>query len=82
MNKRQRKKWVMKNVLKFYDMVFERDHFRKDMAIVCSRGPGGKRMLTTMTIKRHSYEISPGEYLGISLEGYALDRKVLEEQDS
>ena len=24
MNKRQRKKWVMKNVLKFYDMVFEK----------------------------------------------------------
>ena len=39
-------------------------------------------MLTTMAVKRHSYEISPGEYLGISLEGYALDRKVLEEQDS
>lgn len=37
MNKRQRKKWVLKNVLKFYDMVFERDRFRRDVAIVCGR---------------------------------------------
>lgn len=34
MNKRQRKKAVMKNVSKLYDVVFERDRFRKDMAIV------------------------------------------------
>ena len=34
MNKRQRKKWVLKNVLKYYDVVFERGRFRKDMAIV------------------------------------------------
>lgn len=34
MNKRQRKKAVMKNVSKLYDVVFERGRFRKDMAIV------------------------------------------------
>lgn len=82
MNRWQRKKWVMKNVLKFYDMVFERDRFRRDVAIVCSRSPKGKRMLTIMMIKSHRYEYNPGECLGISLEGYAMDRKVLEEQDS
>ena len=51
MNKRQRKKWVLKNVLKFYDMVFERDRFRRDVAIVCGRNQKGKRMLTIMMIK-------------------------------
>lgn len=82
MNKRQRKKWVMKNVLKIYDMVFERERFQRDAAIVCSRSPRGKRMLTIMAIKSHRYEYSPGEALGISLEGYAVDREVLEECDS
>ncbi|MCI5926174.1 hypothetical protein [Streptococcus vestibularis] len=82
MNKRQRKKWVLKNVLKFYDMVFERDHFRRDVAIVCGRNRKGKRMLTIMMIKSQIYEYNYGEYLGISLEGYAVERKVLEEQES
>lgn len=81
MNKRQRKKWVLKNVLKFYDMVFERDRFRRDVAIVCGRNRRGKRTLTIMMIKSQMYEYNYGEYLGISLEGYAMDRKVLEEQD-
>nr|UWG16894.1 MAG: hypothetical protein [Bacteriophage sp.] len=78
MNKRQRKKWVMKNVLKFYDMVFERDRFQRDIAIVCSRSPRGKRMLTIMVIKSLQYEYSTDEILGMSLEGYAVDREVLE----
>lgn len=81
MNKRQRKKWVLKNVLKFYDMVFERDRFRRDVAIVCGRNSKGKRMLTIMMIKSQRYEYNYGECLGISLEGYAVDGKVLEEQD-
>lgn len=82
MNKRQRKKWVLKNVLKFYDMVFERDHFRRDVAIVCSRNRKGKRMLTIMMIKSQRYEYNYGDCLGISLEGYAMDREVLEEKDA
>lgn len=81
MNKWQRKKWVMKNILKFYDMVFERDCFRRDVAIVCGRNSKGKRMLTIMMIKSQRYEYNYGECLEISLEGYAMDRKVLEEQD-
>ena len=39
MNKRQRKKTVMRNVSKLYDMAFERNRFRRDVAIVCGRGP-------------------------------------------
>lgn len=81
MNKRQRKKWVLKNVLKFYDMVFERDSFRRDVAIVCGRNQKGKRMLTIMMIKSQRYEYNYGDCLGISLEGYATDRKVLEEKE-
>lgn len=82
MNKRQRKKWVLKNVLKFYDMVFERDRFRRDVAIVCGRNQKGKRMLTIMMIKSQRYEYNYGEYLGISLEGYAVGRELLEERES
>lgn len=82
MNKRQRKKWVLKNVLKFYDMVFERDRFRRDVAIVCGKSREGKRMLTIMAIKSQLYEYSTDEILGISLEGYAVNREVLEERDS
>lgn len=52
MNKRQRKKAVMKNVSKLYDVVFERDRFRKDMAIVGGRGPQGEKILAS------SYHIS------------------------
>lgn len=82
MNKRQRKKWVMKNVLNFYDMVFERERFQKDIAIVCGKSREGKRMLTIMAIKSQRYEYIPNEILGISLEGYVVNHEVLEERDS
>lgn len=45
MNKRQLKKHVMKNVSKLYDMAFERERFRRDVAIICGRGPGNTRAL-------------------------------------
>lgn len=35
-----------------------------------------------MMIKSQRYEYNYGDYLGISLEGYAMDREVLEEQES
>lgn len=82
MNKRQRKKWVMKNVLKIYDMVFERERFQRDAAIVCVRSPRGKRTLTTMVITSNQYEYSANEILRMSLEGYVIDCEVLEECDS
>lgn len=77
MNKRQRKKSVMRNVSKLYDMAFERERFRRDVAIVCGGGARGQRTLTTMVIKSWRYEFSPYETMGISLEGYAVDRKVI-----
>lgn len=82
MNKRQRKKWVLKNVLKFYDMVFERECFRRDVAIVCGRGPRNTRALTTVVVKRTVYEYAPFEAVGITLEGYIADRQEIEEQSS
>lgn len=77
MNKRQRKKLVMRNVSKLYDMAFERERFRRDVAIVCGRGARGQRTLTTMLVKSQRYEFSPYETMGISLEGYVVDRKVI-----
>lgn len=52
------------------------------MAIVCGRNQKGKRMLTIMMIKSQRYEYNYGEYLGISLEGYAVGRELLEERES
>lgn len=81
MNKRQRKKWVLKNVLNIYDMVFERERFQRDAAIVCGRSPRGKRTLTIMAITSSQYEYSTNEILRMSLEGYVIDCEVLQEQD-
>lgn len=77
MNKRQRKKSVMRNISKLYDVAFERERFRRDVAIVCGRGARGQRTLTTMLVKSQRYEFSPYETMGISLEGYVVDRKVI-----
>lgn len=78
MNKRQRKKAVMKNISKLYDVVFERGRFRKDMAIVGGRGPQGEKILATMLIANGEYEYSAGELMGISLEGYVTGCRVIE----
>lgn len=78
MNKRQRKKAVMKNISKLYDVAFERDRFRKDMAIVCGMDPLCRRILSTVVVKQSRYEWSFGELIEISLEGYVIDRKVIE----
>lgn len=77
MNKRQLKKSVMRNVSKLYDMAFERERFRRDVAIVCGRGPRKTRALTTMVVKRTVCEYAPFEAVGITLEGYIADRKVI-----
>lgn len=77
MNKRQRKKSVMRNVSKLYDVAFERERFRRDVAIICGRGARGQRTLTTMMIESRRYEFSPYETMGISLEGYVVNRKVI-----
>ena len=82
MNKRQLKKSVMRNVSKLYDMAFERDRFRRDVAIICGRGPGNTRALTTMVVKRTVCEFVPFEAVGITLEGYIADRKVIQERSS
>lgn len=78
MNKRQRKKAVMKNVSKLYDVVFEEGRFSKDMAIVCGMDPLCRRTLSTLMVKKSRYEWSFGELTEISLEGYVTDRKVIE----
>lgn len=82
MNKRQRKKHIMKNVSKLYDVVFEQGHFRKDIAIICGRGPRNTRALTTMVVKRTVCEYAPFEAVGITLVGYIADRKVIQERSS
>lgn len=82
MNKRQRKKTVMRNVSKLYDMAFERKRFKRDVAIICGRGLRNTRVLTTMAVKRAVYEYAPFEAVGITLEGYAVDRKVIQERSS
>lgn len=82
MNKRQRKKAVMKNVSKLYDMAFERDRFRRDVAIICGRGPRNTRALTTMVVKRTVCEYAPFEAVGITLEGYIADCQAIEERSS
>ena len=61
MNKRQQKKSVMRNVSKLYDMAFERERFRRDVAIICGRGLRNPRVLTTMVVKRAVYEYAPFE---------------------
>lgn len=80
MNKRQLKKSVMRNISKLYDVAFERERFRRDVAIICGRGPRNKRALTTMVVKRTVCELAPYEAIGITLEGYIVDRKVIEER--
>ena len=78
MNKRQRKKSVMRNVSKYYDVVFERGRFRKDMAIVCGMDPLFRRTLSTVMVAQSRYKWSCGELTEISLEGYVTDRKTIE----
>ena len=80
MNKRQRKKAVMKNVSKLYDVVFERGRFRKDVAIVSGMDPSFRRTLSTVIIKQSRYDWCSGELIEISLEGYVTDHKVIEER--
>lgn len=82
MNKRQRKKSVMRNVSKLYDMAFERKCFRRDVAIICGRGPRNTRALMTVVVKRTVCEYAPFEAVGITLEGYIADRQVIEERSS
>ena len=82
MNKRQRKKLVMRNVSKLYDMVFEQGRFRKDMAIICGMDPLFRRTLSTVMVKQSRYEWSFGELIEISLDGYVTDHKVIEGRGS
>ncbi len=82
MNKRQRKKSVMRNVSKLYDMTFERERFSRDVAIICGRGPRNTRALTTVVVKRAVCEYAPFEAVGITLEGYIADRQVIQERGS
>lgn len=78
MNKRQRKKSVMRNVSKLYDVVFEQGRFRKDVAIVCGMDPMFRRTLSTVMVARSRYKWSCGELTEISLEGYVTDNNVIE----
>lgn len=82
MNKRQRKKVVMRNISNLYDTVFERNRFRKNVAIVCGTDLQGRRTLTTMMVERQQHEFSPFEPVRVSLDGYAIDQKVVEERSS
>lgn len=82
MNKRQRKKSVMRNVSKYYDVVFEQGRFRKDMAIICGMDPLFRRTLSTVMVKQSRYEWSFGELIEISLDGYITDHKVIEGRGS
>lgn len=82
MNKRQRKKSVMRNVSKYYDVVFEQGCFRKDMAIICGMDPLFRRTLSTVMVKQSRYEWSFGELIEISLDGYVTDHKVIEGRGS
>jgi len=82
MNKRQRKKSVMRNVSKLYDVVFEQGRFRKDMAIICGMDPLFRRTLSTVMVKQSRYEWSFGGLIEISLDGYVTDHKVIEGRGS
>lgn len=82
MNKRQRKKSVMRNVSKYYDVVFEQGRFRKDMTIICGMDPLFRRTLSTVMVKQSRYEWSFGELIEISLDGYVTDHKVIEGRGS
>lgn len=82
MNKRQLKKAVMRNVSKLYDVAFERERFRRDVAIICGRGPRNTRALTTVVVKRTVCEYAPFEAVGITLEGYIADCQEIEERSS
>lgn len=75
MNKRQRKKAVMKEVSRFYDVVFERNRFRKDLAIVCGIDNRFRKVLTSVMVTQTKYEWGYGEFLEISIDGYVADRK-------
>lgn len=52
MNKRQRKKSVMRNISKLYNEIFENGCFNKDVAIIAGVDPRGQRMLTTVVMWR------------------------------
>lgn len=78
MNKRQRKKAVMRNISNLYDVVFERNRFRKNAAIIGARGPQGEKILATMLIDNGEYEYIAGRLMGISLEGYATSCQIIE----
>lgn len=82
MNKRQKKKTLMRSISNLYSEVFERGVYNKDVAIVAGVGPRGKRMLTTVMIKGYQYEFVPDEIVGVTLEGYIADRKVIEGRGS
>lgn len=78
MNKRQRKKAVIRNISNLYDVVFERNRFRKNAAIIGARGPQGEKILATMLINNGEYEYVAGKLVGISLEGYATSCQIIE----
>ena len=80
MNKRQRKKAVMRSISSLYDVVFEQGRFSKDMAIVCGMDPLFRRTLSTVMVKKSRYEWSLGELTEISLEGYVIDREIIKER--
>ena len=83
MNKRQKKKTLMRSISNLYSEVFERGVYNKDVAIVAGVGPRGKRMLTTVMIKGYQYEFVHYEgIVGVTLEGYIADRKVIEGRGS
>lgn len=76
MNKRQRKKTVMRNISKLYNEILENGRFNKDVAIIAGVGPRGQRMLTTVFITRYQYEFTT-DAIGVTLEGYLTDREVI-----
>lgn len=78
MNKRQRKKAVMKSVSRLYDVALERGRFRKDVAIVCRMDPLFGRTLSTVIVEQDRNKWSCGELTEISLEGYVTDNNVIE----
>lgn len=83
MNKRQKKKSVMRSISNLYSEFFERGVYNKDVAIVAGVGPRGKRMLTTVIINGYQYEFVHYEgIVGVTLEGYITDRKVIEGRGS
>lgn len=56
MNKRQRKKAMMKEVSRFYDVVFGPGRFRKDLAIGCGLDNRSRKVSTSVLVKRGEYK--------------------------